>query len=131
MSQPRSAATRCLGTVSIGVAALRIGMHDLDGLLSRADTALYQAKEAGRDRVVAFGDEIAAAAPRRSRRSGRCRSTPQPGITAQRLGADARPSAVAITRKTRVLSMRPRKSSAPGPIAVSTTSSAACTPAFS
>lgn len=44
------------GTVSIGVAALRIGTHDLLGLLDRADSALYQAKEAGRDRVVAFGD---------------------------------------------------------------------------
>lgn len=44
------------GTVSIGVAALRIGTHDLGGLLSRADSALYQAKKAGRDRVVAFGE---------------------------------------------------------------------------
>jgi hypothetical protein len=35
------------------------------------------------------------------------------------------PSAVAITRNTRVLSMRPLNSSAPGPMAVSTTSSAA------
>ena len=49
------------GTVSIGVAALRIGTHDLLGLLDRADSALYQAKEGRRNRVVAFGD--AAEAP--------------------------------------------------------------------
>src|SRR5205085_2761669 len=58
------------GTVSIGVAALRIGTHDLLGLIDRADSALYQAKEAGRDRVVAFGDVpeaplVPAAAPLR------------------------------------------------------------------
>jgi len=39
-------------TVSIGVAASRAG--DLDGLLGRADSALYQAKQDGRDRVCAF-----------------------------------------------------------------------------
>ena len=44
-------------TVSIGVAASRIGGHDLDGLLGRADGALYQAKEAGRNRVAAFAGD--------------------------------------------------------------------------
>jgi diguanylate cyclase (GGDEF)-like protein len=39
-------------TVSIGVAASRVG--DLTGLLGRADSALYQAKQDGRDRVCAF-----------------------------------------------------------------------------
>ena len=39
-------------TVSIGVAASRVG--DLDGLLGRADSALYRAKQDGRDRVCAF-----------------------------------------------------------------------------
>ena len=43
-----------VATVSIGVAASRIGGHDLGGLLGRADSALYQAKEAGRNRVAAF-----------------------------------------------------------------------------
>jgi diguanylate cyclase (GGDEF)-like protein len=52
------------GTVSIGVAASRIGGHDLDGLLGRADSALYQAKEAGRNRVAVFaGDSVACDAP--------------------------------------------------------------------
>jgi diguanylate cyclase (GGDEF)-like protein len=46
-------------TVSIGVAAARIGAHDLLGLLARADGALYQAKAGGRNRVVAFADEDA------------------------------------------------------------------------
>ena len=51
-------------TVSIGVAASRIGGHDLGGLLGRADSALYQAKEAGRNRVAAFaGDSGACDAP--------------------------------------------------------------------
>lgn len=45
-------------SVSIGVAASRIGTHDVFGLLNRADSALYRAKEAGRDRVMAFGDEV-------------------------------------------------------------------------
>ena len=44
-------------TVSIGVAASRIGGHDLGGLLGRADSALYQAKEAGRNRVAVFAGE--------------------------------------------------------------------------
>jgi diguanylate cyclase (GGDEF)-like protein len=44
-------------TVSIGVAASRIGGHDLGGLLGRADGALYQAKEAGRNRVAVFAGD--------------------------------------------------------------------------
>jgi diguanylate cyclase (GGDEF)-like protein len=42
-------------TVSIGVAASRIG--DLAGLLGRADSALYRAKEEGRNRVAVFAAE--------------------------------------------------------------------------
>jgi diguanylate cyclase (GGDEF)-like protein len=52
-----------LATVSIGVAASRIGGHDLDGLLGRADSALYQAKEAGRNRVAAFAGDGDAYSP--------------------------------------------------------------------
>jgi diguanylate cyclase (GGDEF)-like protein len=44
-------------TVSFGVAAS--GMGDLTGLLARADRALYVAKEQGRDRVAAFGENVA------------------------------------------------------------------------
>lgn len=39
-------------TVSIGVAALHPEDTDVDALLHRADTALYQAKQSGRNRVV-------------------------------------------------------------------------------
>jgi diguanylate cyclase (GGDEF)-like protein len=39
-------------SASIGVAELNPGDESFDGLLSRADTALYQAKAMGRDRVV-------------------------------------------------------------------------------
>jgi diguanylate cyclase (GGDEF)-like protein len=46
---------RAIGaTVSIGIAASRIGAHDLAGLLGRADNALYRAKAGGRDRVATF-----------------------------------------------------------------------------
>ncbi|HMA34333.1 MAG TPA: sensor domain-containing diguanylate cyclase [Chloroflexia bacterium] len=39
-------------TISLGVAALPAGNVDLEPLLAQADTALYDAKQAGRNRVV-------------------------------------------------------------------------------
>jgi diguanylate cyclase (GGDEF)-like protein len=45
-------------TLSLGVAAAGPG-HDLDGLLLRADHALYAAKEAGRNRVRLWDDQTA------------------------------------------------------------------------
>ena len=41
-------------TVSIGLAALPGDGNTLDALVARADRAMYQAKQAGRNRVVAF-----------------------------------------------------------------------------
>lgn len=40
-------------TFSAGVAEFPIHGHDAEGLLARADVALYRAKEAGRDRILA------------------------------------------------------------------------------
>jgi len=42
-------------TVSIGVTAITSDVKDPSGLLKRADALLYQAKSAGRNRVVAAG----------------------------------------------------------------------------
>ena len=44
-------------TVSIGVAATASARHGLVDLLATADRALYQAKNAGRDRVHIISDE--------------------------------------------------------------------------
>lgn len=40
-------------TVSIGVTALKADAEDADGLIKKADDALYKAKETGRNKVVA------------------------------------------------------------------------------
>jgi cyclic di-GMP phosphodiesterase len=45
-------------TVSAGVATFHPGMRSADELLAAADHALYQAKDAGRDRVKLFGRAI-------------------------------------------------------------------------
>lgn len=46
-------------TVSIGVAAAAPGEHDIPVLLQRADAALYGAKHAGRNRVMAADPQLA------------------------------------------------------------------------
>ncbi|MEK7842092.1 MAG: GGDEF domain-containing protein, partial [Deltaproteobacteria bacterium] len=39
-------------TVSIGVAAFKVDAANADGLIKKADDALYRAKETGRNKVV-------------------------------------------------------------------------------
>jgi diguanylate cyclase (GGDEF)-like protein/PAS domain S-box-containing protein len=48
---------RC--TVSIGVATMTTELHDVDGLLQRADRAMYAAKNAGRNRVARWSPQLA------------------------------------------------------------------------
>lgn len=50
---------RLRATVSIGVAWRGVDAATLEGLLARADEALYQAKKQGRNRVVRVGDAAA------------------------------------------------------------------------
>lgn len=47
-------------TTSIGLAEYESGREDLDGLMSRADRALYKAKHSGRNRCVAVTGQAAA-----------------------------------------------------------------------
>lgn len=48
-------------TVSIGVATYRLEDETLNFVLKRADTALYQAKHQGRDRVIVHAEDLAIA----------------------------------------------------------------------
>lgn len=43
-------------SVSFGVATYPVHAHDADALIAAADQAMYRAKEAGRNRVCAYGD---------------------------------------------------------------------------
>jgi diguanylate cyclase (GGDEF)-like protein len=68
-------------TVSIGVAATDAHQVERKGLISLADSALYRAKAAGRDRVESAPrttDEIAAKAGRRATDAGTKASAPVP-----------------------------------------------------
>ena len=48
---------KCAGaTISLGVACYPVDGRDYDGLVANADRALYAAKQAGRNRVMAASD---------------------------------------------------------------------------
>ena len=49
-------------SASIGIAMAQTGLESPDSLLTDADTAMYRAKEAGRDGVEVFGEELRAKA---------------------------------------------------------------------
>lgn len=55
-AMPLAGLTRTL-TVSLGVSLVRPGEPQVDTAISRADLALYRAKQAGRNRVALFEDE--------------------------------------------------------------------------
>jgi two-component system, cell cycle response regulator len=52
LNLPNSALTTLTITASIGVSTIKPDDNGLDDLLRRADVALYEAKSAGRNRVV-------------------------------------------------------------------------------
>jgi two-component system cell cycle response regulator len=52
----QSGKTRIKLTISIGIAQYRIHQEDWQEFLSRADSALYQAKDDGRDRWIVSAD---------------------------------------------------------------------------
>jgi diguanylate cyclase (GGDEF)-like protein len=51
---PATADEKMMITVSIGVASLDEEIHSLESLLDTADTALYEAKRSGRNRVFSL-----------------------------------------------------------------------------
>lgn len=52
-------------TMSVGVAMCLPGEHDVQGILRDADVAMYQAKDAGRDRVAVFDAQLRRSATER------------------------------------------------------------------
>ncbi|MEO3388881.1 sensor domain-containing diguanylate cyclase [Mesorhizobium sp. CAU 1741] len=58
-------------TASIGLAGMDSVAEDLDMLLARADKALYEAKDQGRDRCVSFRTAVVAGPRRRVLKGGR------------------------------------------------------------
>ena len=79
------AGARVQATVSLGIASTESFGYDLDTLMRRADTAVYAAKQQGRNRVVAAtaddARQLGASQARRDRLSRGCcdRSNPNAG----------------------------------------------------
>jgi len=76
----RAASLNTSVTVSVGVAAPNSGSAAPEEVVKAADTALYRAKESGRNRVVAYREASALTArrqpPGRTQSRGRNRANP-------------------------------------------------------
>ena len=68
-------------TVSVGVATFPTHATDAESLIKRADTALYESKRAGRDRVSGPHETLAQESVDRIMRAARLGATPPEGDT--------------------------------------------------
>ena len=77
----RSPATSCTLTASVGIALYPEDGQDAQSLIMRADTAMYHAKNTGRNRVGFYRPDMEAPAVKRSSIESELRSAPRRGTS--------------------------------------------------